>query len=323
MEVAERRLAQLEVRSFEAEYTHALWHVDFHHGSLPIVTAAGHWVRPRLLGVLDDYSRLACHVQWYLEESAETLVHGLAQAFQKRALPRALMSDNGGAMLAEEVRQGLARLGVVHETTLPYSPYQNAKQEVFWASVEGRLLAMLEGVEALTLERLNEATQAWVELEYHRRVHAELGCTPLARYLQGPAVGRDSPTSDELRRQFRQQVSRTQRHSDGTISLAGRRFELPSRYRHLTRVTVRYARWDLRAIDLVDPQTHALLSVLYPLDKTAHAAGIRRPLEPCADACALRTTPAVGLAPLLQKLLADYAATGLPPAYLPHAGESN
>ena len=82
-------------------------------------------------------------------------------------------------MLAEEVHQGLHRLGILHETTLPYSPYQNAKQEVFWANVEGRLLAMLEGVEELTLERLNEATQAWVELEYHRTRHSELGCALL------------------------------------------------------------------------------------------------------------------------------------------------
>jgi transposase InsO family protein len=38
----------------------------------------------------------------------------------KRGLPRALMTDNGAAMLAEEVSAGLAHLGVVHRTTLPY-----------------------------------------------------------------------------------------------------------------------------------------------------------------------------------------------------------
>jgi len=41
-----------------------------------------------LLGVLDDRSRVACHLQWYLDETAETLVHGLTQAIQKRGLPR-------------------------------------------------------------------------------------------------------------------------------------------------------------------------------------------------------------------------------------------
>jgi len=48
-------------------------------------------------------------------------------------------------MLAEETTSGLFKLGVLHQTTLPYSPYQNAKQESFWGRVEGRLMPMLEG----------------------------------------------------------------------------------------------------------------------------------------------------------------------------------
>ncbi len=50
-----------------------------------------------LLGILDDRSRLACHLQWYLAETAENVAHGLSQAIQKRGLPRAAMSDNGAA----------------------------------------------------------------------------------------------------------------------------------------------------------------------------------------------------------------------------------
>jgi putative transposase len=308
-------LHSLEVRSFEIAYVHGLWHLDFHHGSRKVLTREGRWTTPLLLGVLDDCSRLACHVQWDLEETAENLVHGLCQAFQKRALPRALMTDNGSAMLAEEVRRGLHNLSILHETTLPYSPYQNAKQEVFWATVEGRLIAMLDGLEELTLDLLNEATQAWVEREYHRTRHSELGCTPLERYLRGPDVGRDSPPSDTLRHTFRAQVTRTQRRSDGTISLAGRRFEIPSRYRHLERVPIRYARWDLRSVDLVDAHTQQIVCPLYPLDKSAHANGLRRRLDPPAEQAT--PTPSAGVAPLLRKLMADYAATGLPPAYLP------
>src|ERR1035437_6289872 len=60
------------------------------------------------------------------------------------------MTDNGAAMLADETVTGLASLGIVHQTTLPYSPYQNAKQESFWGRVEGRLMAMLEGEETLS-----------------------------------------------------------------------------------------------------------------------------------------------------------------------------
>ncbi len=224
---ARDRLEQREVRSFEVEHVGALWHLDFHHASRRVLTRAGAWVSPLLLGVIDDRSRLVCHLQWYLDETARSLVHGLSQAFMKRGLPRALMTDNGAAMLSEEFTTGLATLGVVHQTTLPYSPYQNAKQESFWGRVEGRLMAMLEGEQALTLELLNEATQAWAEQEYHRTVHSELKTTPLERYLAGPSVARPCPDSGVLTDAFRIEVRRRARRSDSTLSLGGQSLRDP------------------------------------------------------------------------------------------------
>jgi putative transposase len=111
-----------------------------------VLTPTGAWLHPIALSILDDHSRLCCQVQWYLSETAEDLVHGLSQAIQKRGLPRALLTDNGPAMVAEEVTEGLLRLGIVHERTLPYSPYQNGKQEAFWGPLEGRLVTMLDGL---------------------------------------------------------------------------------------------------------------------------------------------------------------------------------
>src|SRR5437588_4850330 len=112
------------------------------------------------------------------------------------------MTDNGAAMGAQETTEGLERLGIVHETTLPYTPEQNAKQESFWGQVEGRLMAMLEGEPELTLCLLNDATQAWVEQEYQRSRHSELGEPPIERALRGPTLVRPCPSSQELRRAF-------------------------------------------------------------------------------------------------------------------------
>ena len=319
MLAASERLQQREVRSFELDHVNALWHLDFHYGSRKVLTRHGTWMTPMALAVLDDRSRLACHVQWYGDETAESLVHGFSQALQRRGLPRALMTDNGAAMMAEEFAAGLHRLGILHQTTLPYSPYQNAKQESFWGRVEGRLMAMLEGVAELSLELLNTATGAWVEHEYQRSVHSEIGASPLERYLAGPDVGRECPGSEVLRAAFRLEITRTQRRSDGTVSLHGQRFEIPSRYRHLQRVHLRYARWDLRRVDLVDARRGNLLCALYPLDKSANADGQRRALEAVNQAPLAVSSP--GMAPLLRQLMAEYAATGLPPAYLPTAVE--
>ena len=313
---ARERLEAREVRSYEAENVQGLWHLDFHHGSRKIPTVSGAWLRPILLAVLDDRSRLICHAQWFLDETAESLIHGLVQAILKRGLPRALLTDNGSAMLAGETTEGLTRLSILHRTTLPYSPHQNGKQEVFWAQVEGRLIAMLDGEPELSLALLNRATLAWVEREYHRNAHSETGETPLERWLAGPSVGRPAPSLDELRFAFTTRQARTQRLSDGTISLASRRFEVPDRFRHLHRLTVRFAGWDLRRVWLVDEHSGAILARLTPLDRTRNADCFRRPRQGAGKEAPEPTEP-TGIAPLLKRLMEEYAATGLPPAYLP------
>jgi transposase InsO family protein len=312
-----RGIAPRETRSYEATHVGGLFHTDFHVGSRRVITPEGERIEVRLLGVLDDYSRVGCHLQWYPGpgESAEATTHGLSQAFQKRGLCRALMSDGGSGFTAEETEEGLSRLSIIHHQILAGSPEQNAKMENFWAQVEGRLMAMLEGEKDLTLELLNRATMAWLELEYNRKWHSEIGTTPLERFLAGPSVMRPCPSSDELRRAFRRQELRTQRRSDGTITVAGVRYEIPSRYRTLLRPTVRWASWDLSSVDLVDARTGVLLATLWPLDKQANADGRRRVLDAGPDTEA-EPEPS-GIAPLLRELMSAYAATGLPPAYVP------
>jgi len=312
-----------ETRSYESEYVLGLWHLDFHAAQVVrIVLPNGRLVTPKLLGILDDRSRLCCHAQWYLDETAETLVHGISQAIQKRRRPQQLMTDNGSAMMAGEVREGLARLGILHERTLPACPEQNGKQESWWGSVEGRLLAMLENVPNLTLDVLNHATQAWIEMEYNRARHSEIGEAPAERFLRGPDVGRPSPSAEELRLAFRVEEPRVQRRSDGTVTIAGVRYEVPSRYRTLERLSVRYASWDLSTVHLVDDRSGTLLAPLYPLDRTKNGAQSRRVIAEVASTlptAAVATSPSTspGMAPLLRQLITTYDRAGLPPAYVP------
>jgi len=317
-QLAAERLENCEVRSFEADHVHGLWHLDFHQCKRRIVDAAGRWHKPVVLCILDDCSRLCCHIQWYLNEIAENLFHALMQAFHKRGLPRSLMSDNGAAMTAHEIINGLMRLGIVHETTLPYSPYQNGKQEAFWGQLEGRLIKMLSQVRPLTLEFLNSATQAWAEMEYNRCRHEEIGTSPLKRMLQGPEVSRPSVDTDTLRFYFTAKQRRTQRKSDGTIQLQGVRFEVPSRFRHFHHLYISYQNWDLSRAYLLDQRTGTRLCQIYPLDKHKNADGRRRSLQAPvgADLAPIRKDHDP-IPPLLRKILADYAASGLPPAYLP------
>ena len=226
------------------------------------------------------------------------------------------MTDNGSAMVARETENGLLRLGVHHDKTLPYSPYQNGKQESFWGQLEGRLLAMLTRVEPLTLEFLNHATLAWVEREYNRSIHEEIATTPLDRMLQGPDVSRKCPDSESLRVAFTAKENRIQRKSDGSIQLEGVRFEIPSRFRHFTHLTVCFQRWNKTVAWLVDKRTGNVLSRIYPQDKSKNAQGLRRTVQ-TGETITPSSASGEPIPPHLRKILAEYAATGLPPAYIP------
>lgn len=317
---ARERLEQREVRRFEHTHTHALWHIDGHHAPLAL-SHHGKRVRPVLIATLDDHSRLICHAQWFWSEDACGAAHVLTQAMIKRGLPRMLLSDNGAAYTATEVVQGLSRLGILHETTLCYSPYQNGKMEVFWHQVDGRLMAMLEGRRDLDLYQLNELTQAWIEHEYHLREHRGIAQPPMTRYLAAPHVGRILSDTTLLTRAFTRRESRRQRFSDGSISLGKRIFVVPSRYRHLERIMVRYAEWDLDAVFLTNPDSDAILERLWPMDLASNASGGRRnlPSPPVSDPSSESEPPS--LPPILQAALDRARANGLPPAFIPMPGE--
>ncbi len=319
---ARERLDRREVRSFEVEYVGALWHLDFHTSKhVGVIDRQGNWVRPKLLAILDDHSRLCAHAQFYFEETAQVLVHGFAQALLKRGLPRNLMSDNGAAMTSTEFVQGLERLSIGHDPTLPYSAYQNGKQEHFWAVVEARFLAMLEHDKELSLDRLNLLLQAWVERDYHCKTHSETTQTPARRFFEGANVLRPAPDPKAIRDAFRQRVTRRVRHSDATVSIEGKRYELPAAHRHHDRVTLLYARWDLSYVHLVDPRSGRQLMRIFPIDHRRNASGERRILDPVAPVD-LPEEPLQGLPPLLERLLEEYQADGLPPAFLPYPHDS-
>jgi hypothetical protein len=167
----------------------------------------------------------------------------------------------------------------------------------------------------LTLSYLNQAGQAWAEQDYHRRCNREMQTTPLDRLMNHKSVARKVPDSEALRLAFTRRITRKPRHSDATVAVAGIRYELPVRFAHMESVVLRAPGWDKSQIILVDEKTDAPLARILPQDKTANASGRRRVVSSeslPANPVETHEQPA-----LLKKWMADYAASGLPPAYLP------
>jgi putative transposase len=318
--IAENRFEEREVRSFETEYVFGLWHLDFHICSRQVVTKSGQWVTPIVVAILDDHSRLACHLQWYLSEDTEVLVHSFIQALLKRGLPRALLSDNGRPMTSSEFKSGLKRLGIEPDTTLPYCPNQNGKQERFFSGLEGRLMSLLENNKELTLEELNHFTIAWMEMEYNRSIHSETKQRPIDRFANNKSVGRESPSYQQLKEMFCRERTRTQRRTDGTVSLNGIRYEIPDTYRFLDKIKVCYAQWDSSLVYIIDSKTGKKLADIYPVDKVKNANQKRR-LRGEKSVIKVSESPSNEVPALLKKYMEQYQESGLPMAYLPYDEE--
>ena len=176
-------------------------------------------------------------------------------------------------------------------------------------------MAMLDHYPNMTLKILNDLTQAWVEMEYNRRWHSEIKTTPNDRYLNSKDVGRPCPDPQILKFRFQREETRKLRRSDCSISLEGQRYEIPSRLRHIERLTVKYAAWDLGFVHVVDPRTGEPMARINPVDKIKNGDSIRRPVE---NPIIIRPQPlTTELPPLLQQYVEEYAAQGLKPAYIP------
>jgi putative transposase len=79
--------------------------------------------------------------------------------------------------------------------------------------------------ESLTLDKLNKLLVAWIDGEYHMRIHSTTGQSPLERYLAHVALLRSAPK--DLRDYFRTTVRRKV-DKDRTVTLLGKLYEAPA-----------------------------------------------------------------------------------------------
>jgi putative transposase len=198
---------------FEADRPNELWVGDALHGP----KIAGKKVY--LFAFLDDHSRAVVGHRWGYSEDSVRLAAALRPALAARGVPEGVYVDNGSAFIDKALLRAMARLGIklIHST--PGRPQGRGKIERFFRTVRDQFLVELDTVTAAgitDLAELNRLFTAWVEQVYHRRVHTETGCAPLARWLAGAPF--PQPTPAQLREAFRWEEYRTVTKS-ATVSL--------------------------------------------------------------------------------------------------------
>lgn len=218
---------------FEAENPNDRWTGDALHG--PRIGGR----KTYLFAFLDDHCRLVCGYRFGFAEDAVRLGAALEPALASRGVPGSVYVDNGSAFVDSWLLRACAKLGIrlVHST--PHRPQGRGKIERFFRTVREQFLVEITDTTAeqlaaasldarTALAELNALLAAWIETEYHQRIHTETGQSPLARWRDGwsrlertPAM----PTAADLTEAFLWSEYRVVTKT-ATVSLHGNTFQV-------------------------------------------------------------------------------------------------
>lgn len=234
---------------FEALAPNDLWQSDMRVGPwLPDPERPGKSRRTKLFCFLDDHSRKLLHGRFSFAEGLPELELVFRLCLEKYGVPKRVYYDNGKVYRAGHMRHIVATLGIhaiVHTTA--YRPEGHGKIEAFNRLAKAAFVAEVKASSIRTLDELNEAFVAWMDLDYNQQVHGETGQTPDERWRAGIEAIRYAD-DDKLHAAFRWKERRTP-DKTGVFSLFGTRYQVGSEMRR-KHVDVFYDPADLSEVDV-------------------------------------------------------------------------
>ena len=216
-----------ERKRFSYDTVNVLWQGDMSVG--PYIVQNGKKLKTFLFAFIDDCSRLVPFAQFFFSEKFESLRTVFKEALIRRGIPKMVYVDNGKIYRSDTFQIACASLGIILTHTKPYDAPSKGKIERFFGTVKTRFFPLLKEKPASSLEELNRRFWQWLEEDYHRKVHASLGMTPLDVYLSQVSQVRminDPASLDPL---FLKREMRKVKH-DGTISVNNKLYEVPPRF---------------------------------------------------------------------------------------------
>lgn len=188
-------------RRFQASGPNAMWHSDVHHGP-PAIFEKNQVLPTRIVGWIDDFSRRCCHCQAYSSESLPSLEDCLKRAILKCGIPDRAYTDCGAIYSSTQFALICGDLGILKIPSPPYSPWMHGKIERWWGVSEDQFWSEIYQLPPMPIAKLNTLLQAWVETEYHQRVHSQTKEAPLKRWESHKPAQLRWPTEEQIRRIF-------------------------------------------------------------------------------------------------------------------------
>lgn len=239
-------------RRFESEFAHQMWQADFQHTLyLPNPNDPGKRKKALLFAVIDDYSRVLVHAEFYWDERLPRLEDSLKKAILHYGVPEKLYVDNGAVFSSDHLKRICGRLGINLAHSRPYRPAGRGKIERIFQFIDTSFVpeayALIENGAIQSLQQLNDALHDWLSGYYHLRKHGSTGQAPKER-LATCTVQTKRFSIEDLTEVFLWEEERKVDKAS-CVSLLGNSYEVESDLSG-HKVTLRYDPFDLSVIQV-------------------------------------------------------------------------
>jgi len=205
-----------------------------------------------LFAWVDDYSRRILHARYYWDEKLPRMEDSFRDMILRWGIPEKIYLDNGNVYIARQFAWVLSQLGIRKIHHPPYHAWCKGKVESVMKTVKLDFQAEAERAGFLTLEELNTALWAWIDVEYNRRIHSTTGQAPAERFsasLESRAAAGNHRRVTDLawfNALFLLRESRTVTKY-GTVKLCANAYAIPG-LRPRSVVEIRYDPFDLKKV---------------------------------------------------------------------------
>ena len=200
---------------------------------------------------LDDFSRKILFAKYYWDEKLPRMEDSFKNMILRWGIPKKIYLDNGSVYIARQFAWILKELGIQKIHHRPFQAWCKGKVEAIMKTIKDDFQGEAARAGFQTMEELNTALWAWIDVEYNMRNHSSTGEAPADRFLKGLPADQGRVTDlqwfEDL---FLLRETRTV-SKYGNIKLCGNQYHTnTTAYGKV--VEIRYEPFDLRAVYLFE-----------------------------------------------------------------------
>lgn len=199
-----------------------------------------------LFAWVDDYSRKILFAKYYWDEKLPRMEDSFKTMVLRWGIPQKAYLDNGQVYRAAQFAFVLTQLATKRIHHPAFQSWCKGKVEAVMKTLKNEFQAEAQGAGFRTLEELNSALWAWIDVEYNRRNHSSTGEPPDSRFTAG--LRADHRRVEDLawfEALFLLRERRTVTKY-GIVKLCSNQYR--TRVRYGTVIEVRYNPFDLRTV---------------------------------------------------------------------------